>query len=120
MVARAFVAKRPVDDDEVGWRSHWKDLAGRGHAEEELAARGKEFFSDQNGERGANCTTHDTVFVPLVMKDVEIGVVAGPAGMTVGTSPGTQVPHDIAIRIEQADFRNGHGGQAFLPTRFAQ
>ena len=86
MIARAFVAKRAVDDDEVRWRSHRKDLASRGYTDKELAARGKELFSDQDGERGANCAAHDPIIVPLMMKDVEIGVVTGPAEMTVSSS----------------------------------
>ena len=63
---------------------------------------------------------HNAVLVLLVTKDVEIRVVAGPIGMTVGTSRSAQVSHYVAIRIENANFGNGGGGQTLLATCFAQ
>ena len=40
--------------------------------------------------------------------------------MAVSMPGSTQVPHDVAIWIENANFRNGDGGQTFLASRFAQ
>ena len=40
--------------------------------------------------------------------------------MEGGPSGAAQVPHDVAVRIEDADVRNGDVGESFLPPRFAQ
>jgi hypothetical protein len=77
-------------------------------------------LGDQHGESGADRATHDAVFVPVMLKNVQLGVVAGPARMKAGASGSAQVPHDVAVRIENADIRNGDVGEPLLPSRFAQ
>ena len=120
MVARTLVAQRAVDDNEVRWSLHRSDLASRSHTDEKPAARREQLFGDQDRKRGANGAADDAVFAPFVMKPVEIRVVAGPTGMAVSMPGSTQVPHDVAIWIENTDFRDGGGGQTFLASRFAQ
>ena len=118
MVARALVAQRAIDDNEVRWSLHRSDLASRSHTDEKLAARREQLFGDQDRKRGANGAAHDTVFAPFVMKPVEIRVVAGPTGMAVSMPGSKQVPYDVAIWIENTDFRDGGGGETFLASCF--
>jgi hypothetical protein len=120
VIAGAFVAQGAVDDDEVGRRLNRKDLAGRGHADEETAARGKQLFRNKHRKCGADRVADDAVLPLPAAKDVELGVVTGPAGMTVSAFRSTEVPHDVAVRIKNADFGNGRRGQTLLATRFAQ
>jgi len=40
--------------------------------------------------------------------------------MAVSMPGSTQVPHDVAIWIENADFRDSDSGETFLASRFAQ
>ena len=51
---------------------------------------------------------------------MKVGVIAGPAGARAGMAVAMQVPHDVAVRIENANFRNSTGSQMLLPTRLAQ
>jgi hypothetical protein len=87
---------------------------------EEPAARREQLFGDQDRKRGPDRATDNAVIASFVIKSIEIGVVAGPTDMAVGASRSTQVPHDVAIWIENADFWDSDGGQTFLASRFAQ
>ena len=119
MVTGAFVAQRPLNDDEVRGRLHGTDLASRRHADKEPTARCEELFSDKDGERGADGAAHDAVLLPVITEDMQVGVVARPAGMRFGMSCGAQVPHNVAIRIQNAKLGNRGSGQTLLAARFA-
>jgi len=73
-------------------------------------------FRHKNSKRGADRAAHDAVLAPLMPKDMKIGMIAGPAGMTVGASGAKQMPRDVAIRIENTNLGNGGGGQSLLAT----
>ena len=72
-----------------------------------------------NRKRGADRATDDAILASIVMKGIEIGVVTGLTGMVGSASRSTQVPHYVAIWIENADLRDCDGGQTFLASRFA-
>jgi len=59
MIACAFVPQGPLDENVIGWRAQIHDLAGRGDAEQKLAAGGEQLFGDEHGERGADGIAHD-------------------------------------------------------------
>ncbi|MBN9147113.1 MAG: hypothetical protein ABS35_41675 [Kaistia sp. SCN 65-12] len=50
MITRPLIAQRAVDQAEVASRSDGIDLAGRGNANEQPAARREELLGDQDGE----------------------------------------------------------------------
>jgi hypothetical protein len=84
------------------------------------ATGGKKLLGDKDGKCRADSTTYDAVFMPCMMKNVQLGMVAGLAAVAAGASSGAQVPHNVAVRIKNADFRNGDVREPLLPSRFAQ
>src|SRR5579863_4832233 len=120
MIARALVAQRAINDNEVRWRLNWCNLARRCHAEKKPAARCEQFFGDEDSERGANGATDDAVFAAFVMKPKKLSMVTCPTSMAIGAASGAQMPHDVPIWIENADFRDNGNRQTFLPSRLAQ
>ena len=54
MVARPFVTKGSIDDNEIWRRSRIHDLPGGGEAYEQLTAACEQFFGDENCERCAD------------------------------------------------------------------
>ena len=71
MVARAFVAQRPVDQDEIGRRPLRDDLPGRGHADEKAAAGDEQLLGQQHGERGADRAADDAEAFSGMLEFVE-------------------------------------------------
>jgi len=120
MVAGTLIAQRAVNDNEVRRSLQRSDLASRSHTDEKLAARREQLFGDQDRKCRADRATNDATLASFVIKSIKIRVVAGPTGVALGASRSSQVPHDMAIWIENADLRDGGGGQALLATRFAQ
>ena len=120
MIARPFIAERAVDHDEVRRRLHRKNLTCGRHADEKLAPRGKELFRDQDGECRADGATDDAVLEPLVIKSVEIGVITRLSRMPTSPSCRKQVADDVAVRIEDAQLRNGIDRKTLLSARLAQ
>ena len=120
MIARTFVAQGAVDHDEIRRRLHRSDLAGRRDADEKAATGREKLLGDQYGKGGADRATDDAVFVTFVTEDIQLGVVAGPAVVAAGAFGGTQVAHDVAIRIKNANVRNGDVRESLLPTRLPQ
>ena len=107
MVARAFIAKRFFDQNKIGRVAKREELSGRGDAEEQLAAGGEKFLGHQHREGGSHRTAEHTELEPLLFEKVEIGVIAGPVGAFDCTIFSQQMPHDVAVRVQQADL--GHG-----------
>ncbi len=67
----------------------------------------EQLLGDKDRKSGANGAAQDAIFMPAFTKDIEIGVVASPAGMAAGRAGGAQISNHVAIGIEDADFRNG-------------
>ena len=87
---------------------------------QKTAAGREKLLGDQDGKCGADRTTHNAVVVPVVTENIQLGVIAGPALVAAGAFCGAQVAHDVAVRIENADFRNGDVREPFLPARLPQ
>src|SRR5262249_23714886 len=62
----------------------------------------------------------DAVFLPVSTEDLQVGVIAGPAWAKARLPHAMQMAHDVAIRIENANFRNGGRAQLFLAPRLSQ
>lgn len=101
-------------------RLHGSDLTGRCHAQNKPAARGEQLLRHQDGKGCADSASDNPVVVPLMMKYVEIGMIARPLRMLATARSGAQMPHDIAIGIKNAHYRDGIGRQTLLPTRLSQ
>src|SRR4029077_11912203 len=99
---------------------HRGDLAGGRNAEQKTATRREKLLGDQNGKCGSDPATHDTVFVAVVTENVQLGVIAGPALVAAGAFSCAQIAYDVAVGIENADFRNGDVRQSFLPAGLPQ
>jgi hypothetical protein len=92
VIARTFIAQRTIYHDEIRWNLHRSDLAGRRDADEKMATGGEKLLRDQNRKCRADSTTYDAAFMPFMMKDVQFGVVAGPAAVAAGASSGEALP----------------------------
>jgi hypothetical protein len=66
-------------------------------------------FGDQHRE-GCDRATDDPDLEPFLLNYKEVGVVAGPADVMLGSSAGVQSTYDIVVRIEEADLRHGIRG----------
>src|SRR5262249_9176392 len=120
VIARAFIAQRTVDHDEIRRSLHVSNLPSRRDADEKTTPGGEKLLGDQDGKGGSDRATNDAAFVPLLAKDVQVGVVAGPAVVAAGAFGGAQIAHDVAVRIENTDFRNSDVWELLLPTRLSQ
>ena len=120
MIAGALVAQRALDHDEIGRGAERRDLARRGHADEKPASRGEQLLGEQHGKRRADRAADDAEAHRRVLELEQLGMVAGPAGRRRRPARPVQRPHDVAVRVEQADL--GHLGlrQIFLAPRLAQ
>lgn len=89
VIARAFIAQGAVDQDEIGRFAQGGNLAGRGDADQEFTAAGKEFFGQQHGKGSADGTADDAKALPCQWKGIERGMVTSPIGID-GRLPGCQ------------------------------
>jgi hypothetical protein len=105
VVARAFVAQRPVDRDEVGRRSDLRDLARRRDADEEAASRSEQLLRDQDSERGADGAPDNSGRPSFQVELEHLRVIASPTSAWPRRPGSPQVPDDIAVRVEDADGR---------------
>ncbi len=55
-----------------------------------------------------------------MLEGQEIGVVAGPLRVTTTTIRSKKMAHDVAVRIEHADFRNALGTDILLSARLPE
>jgi hypothetical protein len=62
VVARALVAQRLLDQNEIGRRPQRPELARRRDADEQPAPRCERLLGSQDSERGANRAGHDAEF----------------------------------------------------------
>ena len=121
MVADTLVAQRPIDQHEVGRRgAHRRQLAGRGHAQQQLAAAGEELLGDQHREGRADGAADDAELDATVLEPMELGVVAGPGGLEPRPARRLEVTDQVAVGVQDANPRHPQVRQALLPTRFAQ
>jgi hypothetical protein len=97
VIARAFIAQRAIDHNEIRRSLHRGDLAGGRNAEQKTATRREKLLGDQNGKCGSDRATHDTVFVAVVTENVQLGVIAGPALVAAGAFSGAQIAYDVAV-----------------------
>src|SRR4051812_26650965 len=79
VVAGSFIAQGAVDDDEIRRWSSWRDLAGGGQADQQLAAAAEQFLGDEDGERCTDGAADDADGLARKREDVEPCVVARPA-----------------------------------------
>ena len=108
MVAGALITQCLVDENEIGRRSELGDLPGGSHADEEPASGREQLLRDQNGKRRADRTADQAHFDAACGEAVELGVIAGPAGIQTCASILCEVPDDVAIGVENAYPRNAH------------
>ena len=81
---------------------------------------GEKLLGDEDGERRADRRTDDAIPDAAAIERVEMGVVAGPGRVTIGAPRRRQMFNDIAVRVENADFRDVAGRDALLPARLSQ
>src|ERR1700726_1902134 len=120
MVTRALVAQRAVDQDEIGRRPLLDDLPGRGHADQQPAAGGKQLLGQQHRKGGTYGAADDAEMLAPVLEFVEVGVVTRPPDRAAAPTALGERPDDIAVRVEQADLRYRRARQVFLPPRLPQ
>ena len=120
MIAGSLVPERPIDDDEVRRLANRQDLSGRSHADEQPTTGGEKLLGDEDGERRADRRTDDAIPDAAAIERVEMGVVAGPGRVTIGAPRRRQMFNDIAVRVENADFRDLASRHALLPARLSQ
>ena len=115
MIAGSLVSERPIDENEVRRRANGQDLSSRSHADEQPATRGEKLLGDENGERSADRRTDDAIPNAATFERIEMRVVARPGVVSTSASRRRQMGDDIAVRIENADFRDV-AGRRLLPT----
>src|SRR5260221_13898008 len=79
MITGAFVAQGAIDDDKVWGKAGRGDLARRCEAEQEPAAAGEQFFSDEDGKRRPDSTADNSYRLPLQFEGIQSRVIAWPA-----------------------------------------
>jgi len=119
VVARAFIAPRPVEQDEIRGGSDLGELARGGHADQEAAPGGEKLLGDEHGKRPAHSVAHHAYGGASDRKIYHAGVVAGPTGVSRNTPP-FESADEVAIRVEETDRRNITAGQTLLPPGLAQ
>jgi len=118
--ARALVAQRPVDQDEIGRRALRRDLTRRGDADQQIAAGGEHLLGHQHGEGGADGAADHADLVATEVEQPHLGVVADPSLMPPCAALGAESTHDVAVGVEQAELRHRDGRRTLLTARLAQ
>ena len=108
MIAGALIAQRALDHDEIRRGAERRDLARRGHADEKPASRREQLLGEQHGKSGADRAADDAEAHRRVLELEQLGMIAGPARRRRRPAGAAQRPHDVAVRVEQADL--GHFG----------
>ena len=103
MIARALVAQRLVDQDEIGRRPERHELTGRGHADEKPAAGDEQLLGDQYREGRTDRATDDTELDSGLDEAIEFSVIASPGGIQRRAALCFQAAHQIAVGVEEAN-----------------
>jgi hypothetical protein len=85
-----------------------------------MAARSEHLLGHQHRKRRPHRATDDTELKPLILKPIEVGVVAGPAGMAGGLACSDQVTHHIAVGVKDTYLWDCTFWNVFLPPGLAQ
>src|SRR5215469_4051038 len=115
MIARAFIAQRPVDENEIGRLAVAAEPARRRHTDEQPTAAGKQLLGDQHRKGRTDCTADDAKLDAAVVKHVELGMIAGPTGMKLRPATGPEPAHHIAVGVENADGGDAAFAKSLLP-----
>ena len=117
--AGALAPPRLVDDDEVRRVVERCDGAGRGHRDDQVAARPDQLLRDEHGVRSTDRTRHDADLAVAQLRHPEFAVIAGPVLVTSCVAGRTEVAHHVAVGVEQAHLRHRSVTQVSLTTRLA-
>ncbi len=120
MVACPLVAQGFLNEDYVRRLAQWEDLARRGDADQQLAARSEQFLGHQHRKRSAHHPPDNAVGHILMHERIQARMVTGPGVMRRETVGGPQVIDEIAVRIKHADRRDAAFGKSFLPPCLAE
>ena len=120
MVARAFIAQRAVDQDEIRRRPLRNNLPRRGDADEEATSGDKQLFCEQHGKRSAHGAADDAETLCHMFEFVKLGMIACPVLAAVSAPGFGERPQDVTVWIEDANFWHRSTRQIFLPPRLAQ
>jgi hypothetical protein len=106
MITRAFVAQGAFDQHEVwGWPDR-PDLAGRSHADQQLAAGHEQLFGNEHREGCTYGETDNADGNTVLLRDVHLGVIASPSVSMTRASACSQRANNVTVRIQGAD--SGH------------
>src|SRR5262249_4539563 len=120
VIARPFIAQGAVNDDEIRRVSSRDYLAGRGQTDERAASASEKLFRDQYRKRRANYAAKNANRLSAKGEGVEIGMIAGPSVEALCVPGSFEASQDVAVRIEDTDWRHIDDRQAFLAAGFAQ
>ena len=107
MITGSFVSQRLLDQDKIRRLANWENLASRGKTDQQFASGSKKLFGQQNGERSANGATDNPELIVLPLEIIKICVITSPKGITSCLAAIQQVTHNVPVRIQDADFRDG-------------
>ena len=103
MVARAFIAQRTIDQDEVWCRPIVGYLTGGRDADQQVATGREELLGYKHSKGGTYRTTDHPDLADIVdFKDYQLSVIAGPTLMNAPRTPLLKVPHHVAVRVQHA------------------
>ena len=77
-------------------------------------------FGDEHGKGSADSAADHANLVAIEVQDPHVSVVADPSLVPLRPALCTQLTHDVAIGIEQADFRNRNSLCTLLAARLAE
>src|SRR6516225_6771689 len=104
MVTRALIAQGAVDNNEIGRRPLWNNLARRGDADEEATSGDKQLFREQHGKRGAHGTADDAETLSQMIEFIKISMIACPVLAALRAPGFGERPQDVTVRIENTNF----------------
>src|SRR5262249_27422414 len=120
VVARAFVAQRSTDDDEIRRRLGRDNLSCRRHAQQQPAAAREQLLRNQDRERRAHRAADDADGPPGKRERIEFRVVARPRQKWLCRARAPEVADNVAIGVEDADRRHIGRREALLPSCLVQ
>ena len=89
-------------------------MTRRGDAHHELASAGKQLLGNKDCERRANHAANNADDLAGELERVEFGMIARPRRERLCRSGLSQLPHQVAIGIQNADRRHLHSVQPLL------
>jgi hypothetical protein len=120
VIACAFVAQCPIDDNEIWWRPRSHDLPSRAEAYQQPTAACEQFFGYKHCEWRAHDPSDNAYLLSGKEECIQFGVIAWPACKGLGSAGLPKCPHKVAIGIQQAHRRHQDSWEVLLASRLAQ